>query len=708
MIIFGAGIRGKKILKCLNAIGVEVEFFCDNNEKLWGKEVENVPVISPSILKNRYINNEIIIANKSNVTEIKQQLEMYGASHILTLEEAVFFHKRIAYVNRNLASNVEIHTSDNPILSIVILDDGNIERETITSIYNQRIDVEYEIVQWRGMQTRIKGKKVLCIGNGSVMQNDSISELMESEKIRGGIVGSKSVRMDGIINQAGYVIKEENRIIGYGYGESAVKPEYEYVRSCDAISINGMMFDVKYWESVKEKLLITPNLFEASIEFSLWMREQGESVTLQPYSLVVEERTGDIGEYFIQNASLIEKCKTFLDKCECKDEGLFWLANREKAFANVLMVDGSIARFDTNAGNRSTYEYILIMLELNVRMIYLTNDFFYDYEYVKLFQKKGVFVLYGEEWQKNCEFMLAPILAKITYAFLNRPNITASYIELIRRYSKALIVHYGHDLHYLRLKREYDITGSEKYLLESEKYKELEHRLVNLVDITGYPSGVEVNKMKELHPDKDIQFFPLNFFEDTEFERKNKQRKGLIFVGGFAHSPNEDAAIWLVEEILPLLRKQGITDKIYLVGSNPTHRVMDLQSKDVEVTGYVTEEELEAYYEECCIAIIPLRYGAGMKGKVLEALYKGIPVVTTDIGAEGLENYEGIINIGNTAEEIVEHIHELYKDKTKLWDKGKLGREYVLSYFGKKRIYEMLSNQIKYAIEKCNQGKEEV
>ena len=90
----------------------------------------------------------------------------------------------------------------------------------------------------------------------------------------------------------------------------------------------------------------------------------------------------------------------------------------------------------------------------------------------------------------------------------------------------------------------------------------------------------------------------------------------MLFVGGFAHPPNEDAALWFVEKVLPIIRQREPNVRRWLVGSNPTRKVRDLAvNPSVAVTGFVTDEQLAAHYAKARVAIAPLRYRAGMKGR---------------------------------------------------------------------------------------------
>ena len=113
----------------------------------------------------------------------------------------------------------------------------------------------------------------------------------------------------------------------------------------------------------------------------------------------------------------------------------------------------------------------------------------------------------------------------------------------------------------------------------------------------------------------------------------------LLFIGALDYLPNQDAANYLCREIFPLLKKSFQSVKILLVGRKPSHEMLSLASEAIEVWGDVPE--VEPYYRQASIAVVPLRAGSGSRLKILEAMALGRPVVSTRKGAEGLDIQAG-------------------------------------------------------------------
>jgi len=158
--------------------------------------------------------------------------------------------------------------------------------------------------------------------------------------------------------------------------------------------------------------------------------------------------------------------------------------------------------------------------------------------------------------------------------------------------------------------------------------KRLEEFLWSRMDVIYYPSELETRHVSDRMPDKQVRTLPVFGFEDFagEDEPQLAERADILFVAGFGHEPNEDAACWFASEVLPLVRMKFPDVRLWLVGSNPTERVKALHTNErVVVTGYVSEAELATRYQRARVAIAPLRYGAGVKGKTVEAMRFGSP-----------------------------------------------------------------------------------
>ena len=171
------------------------------------------------------------------------------------------------------------------------------------------------------------------------------------------------------------------------------------------------------------------------------------------------------------------------------------------------------------------------------------------------------------------------------------------------------------------------------------------------------------------------------------------QREGILFVGGFQHDPNVDAAKFLVNEVMPKVEAIMGEVPVFLVGSKPTKEILELSSRNVTVTGWV--ENLQPVYDKARVFVAPLRYGAGVKGKIGESLSFGLPTITTSVGAEGMDVESGVdLFIAETADEFANRICEIYNNEDLLARMAKNGSEKIEALFGqaslRKRLQELV------------------
>ena len=190
----------------------------------------------------------------------------------------------------------------------------------------------------------------------------------------------------------------------------------------------------------------------------------------------------------------------------------------------------------------------------------------------------------------------------------------------------------------------------------------LERRLWRQFDVVLYPSEDEAAAVRALNPGTVVRSIVPFYTDSFPARPRPTGGHGILFVGGFAHPPNVDAAEFLVRAVFPILTARCPDVRLVLAGSNPTQVVRALASDTVKVTGYVSDAELSRLYATSRVAVVPLRFGAGVKGKVAEALSEGVPLVTTPVGAEGIPGLERVAVVRDDAAGIAEALLALLGD----------------------------------------------
>lgn len=163
-------------------------------------------------------------------------------------------------------------------------------------------------------------------------------------------------------------------------------------------------------------------------------------------------------------------------------------------------------------------------------------------------------------------------------------------------------------------------------------------------------------------------------------QKINRTIKDILFVGSMAYSPNIDAVKHFAKEIFPYISRSIVGATFTIVGSNPPKDILSLSAlPGINITGFV--DNLDSYYERASLFVIPMRSGGGVKMKLLEALGRGMPVVTTTLGADGIKvTHDKEVMIADENEEFAKYCIELLKDKKRADKLGISAYNFALKY----------------------------
>lgn len=257
---------------------------------------------------------------------------------------------------------------------------------------------------------------------------------------------------------------------------------------------------------------------------------------------------------------------------------------------------------------------------------------------------------------------------RLSAAMLCRHEVATTHVGLIRAMAPhARIAFDTVDLHGLREERTARINGDRALLRIARRSWSVEKSLAQRSAVTFVVSPVEQHLLRKEVPDARVELLS-NIHEVVGCSTPFAQRSGLLFVGGFGHPPNRDAAHWLVGHILPLVHQHIAAMPLHLVGAISDEERRLLEREHVHVHGQVSDRDLAALMESSLVAVAPLRVGAGVKGKVNSAMSHGLPVVATSIAAEGMHLRHGHdVLVADTAEQFAAAIARLSGDQA-LWD----------------------------------------
>jgi glycosyltransferase involved in cell wall biosynthesis len=328
-------------------------------------------------------------------------------------------------------------------------------------------------------------------------------------------------------------------------------------------------------------------------------------------------------------------------------------------------------------------EFMRQFIDMGMKVIFWPDNLWHMPIYTDRLQAMGVEVIYGNRWVRAFDEFIAERGDGISHVLLSRPHIAINYIDALRKHTRARLIYFGHDLHFMRLRRHQQVNGDGRLGLEADAIELVERNLWDRCDMVVYPSEDEAAQVRSLAPAVNSMAVPLYCFHQDELgaDVSPATRRGILFVAGFGHPPNVDAACWLAEKILPRVRVRIPDVSLLLVGSNPTDEVKALDGNSVQVLGYVDDATLTSLYKSSRVVVAPLRFGAGVKLKVLEAMAYGVPVVTTSTGSQGLPGLEDIVPVSDDPGRIADALVDLLMDDDRWTIVSDAAHEYIGQHF---------------------------
>jgi GT2 family glycosyltransferase/glycosyltransferase involved in cell wall biosynthesis len=520
-----------------------------------------------------------------------------------------------------------------------------------------------------------RGKYLVLLNDDTEVREGWLEALVECADSDSRIawVGAKLIYPDGRLQEAGSIVWRDATGWNFGRGDAAERPQYNYRREVDYASAAAALVRTEAWREIggfDERF--APAYYEdADACFAL--RDRGWRVVYEPRAVVVHHEgyshgTGHTDARGKRNQELNRG--RFMDKwrsvLEAEHEPA-WPATEPRDVADrnrgehVLVIDHHVPMPDRDSGSLRMFELLRALRERGCRVSFLPDNLLAEQPYTGWMQSFGVEVLHAPVYvpEELDRLRHAPL------AIVSRPQIAARYLDMIReRMPDTLVAYDTVDLHYLRERRRAEL--GEGHASKAEALREIELALIRACDATIVITGDEREHVRAEVPHADVRLVP-NANDVAAEVPPAAGREGLLFVGSFQHTPNLDAAGVLVREVMPLVWRELPECRLTIVGPHAPPEVEALASARVTVAGWVAD--MTPLLDGSRAMVAPLRYGAGMKGKVTQSLAAGLPVVTTGIGAEGLDVDPGEqMLVAETPEEIAAEVVRVCRDD-ELWQR---------------------------------------
>lgn len=519
-----------------------------------------------------------------------------------------------------------------------------------------------------------RGSHLLFLNNDTQVTPGWLDHLLVcfKEETDCGIAGSQLVYPDGRLQEAGGIVFSNADGWNYGRFELPEDPRFRYRRDVDYVSGASLMIPAALFNELNGfDSRYAPAYYEDT-DLAFAVRAAGKRVIYQPESVVVHFEgisSGTDLQAGVKQYQLINKEKFAEKWTEALEHQPLPGSPIESAIhhhgrPHILIMDALAPDPSRDSGSLRMVNIMRLLRELGWRVTFMADNRAASSEEISQLGRVGAQTL-CKPWSPSLVRWLAREKQTLQAVMLSRHYIAAPNIGLIRRAAPhAKIIFDTVDLHFLRELRAAQHMGNRAMIRQAQASRRRELALIRRSDVTLVVSPVEKTLLSEEAPEAKVELVS-NVHEIFGRRTSFSQRKDLVFVGGFGHPPNIDAIEWLVVDIYPRIRAARPDIALHLIGDMPESARTKLTSPGIHIHGKV--EDLAPWMDGCRIALAPLRYGAGVKGKVNMAMSYGLPVVATTIAAEGMQLSDGEdILVADNAETFAAATLRLYDDEV-LW-----------------------------------------
>lgn len=590
-----------------------------------------------------------------------------------------------------------VHAHTRGAFEVLVMDDASpvpadLDLATVTGVRFERNAANLGFIGNcnRGAELS-RGEILVFLNNDTIVTSGWLEALLEILDGTGdaGMVGAKLIYPDGRLQEAGGLVWRDGSAWNFGRDDDPSRPEYNYVREVDYCSGACLAIGRDFFHALGGfDQRYAPAYYEDT-DLAFAVRAAGRKVFYQPRAVVVhfEGVTSGTSTWTGTKRHQVANATTFAAKWASElvahaPNGVRPELERDRwAQMRVLVVDACLLTPDEDAGSMRMKAALEILTALKCKVTFVADNLEYRQPHVDDLARCGVEVLF-HPYVRSIADLLSRRGREFDLVLLSRHYVASRHIDAVRAFAPdALVAFDTVDLHFLRAERLAELDGSASVKAAARANREQELALIRKADVTLVVSPFEQALLAQLVPQAPV--LVLSTIHDAMPEGKpHAARKGIVFIGSFQHPPNVDGVLWYAREVMPRLRQRLPGVPTYIVGSKVPATIKALAADDFVVTGFV--KDIGPYFTGCRVSVSPLRYGAGVKGKVNLAMSYGLPVVATSTSVEGMYLTPGVdVLVADDAETFAAAIAEAYEDEA-LWQRlAAAGRDNIETHFSR-------------------------
>lgn len=525
--------------------------------------------------------------------------------------------------------------------------------------------------------------ELLCfLNNDTVVTPGWLSELIAT--LDGfpdaGLVGPMLLYPDGRLQEAGGIVWRDGSAWNYGRDGDPNDPSHGFCRDVDYVSGACLLMPTELFRRIGGfDNRYAPAYYEDT-DLAMAVQDLGYRVLMQPLARVIHyegissgrDHESGIKRFQDRNARLF--CSKWERRLQAhaSNGSAVWHERNRGRVGRILVMEASLPSPDRDAGSLYIFHLLTDLLALGWDVSYLPADnLLWQPDYGIPLQRLGVEVLV-HPWVASVEQLLQERGDHYEAILIARPEVADRWLEAVKTHAPlARLLYYTHDLHHLRMERQQAIKPGAVSPEAIERMRRCEQRILDVVDGVLYLSDDEQRQaIERLHPRAAGFVLPPRVRREA-LARPFHERQGVVFLGGFGHPPNADAVLWYVQQVMPVMRQLAASPAavphFHVVGAAPPAEIQALAGEGVTVHGYVPD--LAPLLGRLRLCVAPLRFGAGVKGKMLTAMAAGLPLVATGVAAEGLGLRHGITaRLADDPEAFAREVLTLHAS-AELWDR---------------------------------------